>query len=253
VLRDCLVEYYDYRRSIDAAAHRDALLCFESVSQREPRIARVWSAAAMLHLDEYGFRYGRDPSESLEAARSATAEALAIDRDDPQATLALARLQYFEGDPAFRDSIERALSLRPDSAEILAHGGVLLVLSGDSPAGLPWLERAKQGSKSLVGTYYFGQAVADLRAGRLDAALTAAQQIDAPNWVVAHLMVAAAAGLSGKDEVARAAARRVLELDPEFETEVLGDIERWRFDREYADQLLTGLRAAGLEIADRQR
>jgi hypothetical protein len=115
------------------------------------------------------------------------------------------------------------------------------------------LERAKELSKSLVGTYYFGQAVAYLRAGHLDAALTAAQQIDAPNWVVAHLMVAAAAGLSGKDEVARAAAHRVLELDPAFETEVLGDIERWRFDREYAGQLLTGLRAAGLEIADRRR
>jgi adenylate cyclase len=252
-LRDCLVEYYDYRRSIDAAAHRDALLCFESVSQREPHVARVWSAAAMLHLDAYGFRYGREAGKSLEAARSATAEALAIDRDDPQATLALARLQYFDGDPAFRDSLERALSLRPDSAEILAHGGVLLVLSGDSPTGLPLLEQAKKRSKSLVGTYYFGQAVADLRAGQLDDALTAAQQIDAPTWVVAHLMVAAAAGLSGKDQVARAAARRVLELDPEFETEVLGDIERWRFDPEYAGQLLTGLRAAGLAIPDRGR
>jgi tetratricopeptide (TPR) repeat protein len=249
-LRDCLIEYYDYRRRIDAATHKDALLCFKSVSQRKPQVARAWAGLAMLYLDEFGFRFSRNPAKALAAARAATTKALTLDRDDFQANLALTRLKFFDGDPTFRQSIERTLALRPDSAEALANGGVLLVMSGDAAAGLPLVERAQALSQSLAGTYNYAQAVAHLREGRIEAALAAAQQIDSPNWVVAHITVAAAAGLAGRHDVAEAAARRILELYPDFEAEARSDMQRLRFDDRYQARLIEGLRAAGLRIAD---
>jgi len=249
-LRDCLVEYYDYRRRIDAATHRDAFLCFKSLSERKPQIARVWAGLAMLHLDEFGFRTGREPGQTLAAARADTAKALALDPDDFQANLALSRLQFFDRDPKFRQSIERTVTLRPDSTEALSQGGLLLVMSGDSAAGLPFIERARVLSKGQVVTYHFAHALTYLREGFVDEALAEALRVDAPNWIAAQVIVAAAAGLSGREDVARGAVRHIVESYPEFEQTAREDLRRWRFDTEYEGRILVGLRAAGLKIAD---
>ena len=246
-LRDCLVNYYDYRRRIDAATHKEALLCFQSVSARKPRVAQVWAGLAMLYLDEYAFRFSRG-DEPLAAARQAAAKALALDRNDFLGNLALTRIQFFDGDPAFRGSIQRTLTLRPDSAEALAQGGILLTITGDSATGLPLVERARALSKSPPGLYNLAYAVTYLREGKFDEALASALKIDAPNWVVAQGVLAAAAALSGRDDIARVAAKRVLELHPTFESEGLDDIARWHFDELYYDVFVEGLRAAGLAL-----
>lgn len=251
-LGDCFARYYEYRRHIGVAAHREALRCFRSAAERKPQSVHARAGLAMLYVDEFAFRFTHDPAQSLAAARVATAEALAIDRDNYRANLALMWLGFFDGDPQLRQTIERTLALRPDSAEVLANAGAVLVIAGDTAAGLPLLERANARAKRPTRNYQLANAIAHLRAGRSEEALLAAQAIDTPDWISPHVIAAAAGGLSGHYDVARAAAQRILELDPAFETEVLGDIERWHFDREYAGQLLTGLRAAGLEIVDRR-
>jgi adenylate cyclase len=249
-LRECFARYYDYRRHIGAAAHREALRCFRSVAERKPQSVHARAGLAMLYLDEYGFRFTRDPAQSLAAARVATAEALAIDRDNYRANLALMWLQFFDGDPELRETTERTLALRPDRAEVLANAGALLVIAGDSAAGLPLLDRANARASRPPRNYQLAMAIAHLRAGRTEEALSAAQAIDTPDWIAPHLIAAAAAGLGGHHDVARAAAQRILELDPGFEAEVKNDLNRWRYDRAYRERLIDGLRAAGLRIAE---
>jgi TolB-like protein len=246
-LRDCFVTYYDYRRRIDAATHKDALLCFQTVSERKPRVAQVWAGLAMLHLDEYAFRFSPG-DQPLVSARRAAAEALALDRNDFLGNLAQTRVQFFDGDPAFRRSIETTLALRPDSAEALVQGGILLTITGDSASGLPLVERARTLSKAPPGLYNLAYAVTYLREGKFDEALACALKIDAPNWVVAQSVLAAAAALSGREDIARAAAKRVLELQPAFESRGLDDMERWHFDRPLYDVFVSGLKAAGLDL-----
>jgi TolB-like protein len=247
-LRDCLVKYYDYRRAMAAAAYNDTLLCFQSVSKRKPGVAHVWAGIAMLYLDEFSFRVTRDTEAASALAREATAKALALDADNFLANLALTRVQFFDRDPEFRSSLERTVRLRPDSVEALAEGGILLVVSGDSAAGLPLIERARALSKRPPGIYNIGYVITYLREGRCDDALAAALELDAPNWIVTHEMIAAAAGLCGRADLASAATARLRELDPDFESQVLYRFERWHFDGALSNQLLEGLRAAGLRI-----
>jgi hypothetical protein len=249
-LRDCFAKFYDYRRYISGAGHQEALRCFLSLVEREPQSADARAGLAMLYLDEFAFRFTRDPAQSLAAARAATAEALNIDRDNFRANLALMWLQYFDGDPEFRQSMEHTLALRPESVAVLGNAGALLVIAGDSAAGLPLLERANARAKMPPRNCQLGTAIAYLRAGHPEEALFAAQAIDAPDWIVPQAIVAAAAGLSGRHDVARAAAQRIRELDPRFEAEARDDLDRWRYDRAYQERFVAGLKAAGLRIAD---
>jgi len=252
-LRECLVSYHYYRRRLAPEAYGDAAGCFRIVSERRPEVAQAWSGLAMVYIDEYAATFGRSGDEALESARVATANALALDGDDFLANMALTRLRFFDGDPALRQSIDRTLALRPNSAQALAQGGFLLAASGDSAHGLLLAQKAQLASKTLPGLYNLTYAVTYLREGRYAEALVVVRKIDAPNWIVAQAMVAAAAAHAGHDKIAHEAAKRVLELYPEFEVEALGNFERWHFDPAFYEVLVTGLRAAGLDLEDAAR
>jgi tetratricopeptide (TPR) repeat protein len=253
-LRDCVAKYYDYRRRIDPSAHADALACFENVSARKPRVAQVWAGQALLHLDSYAFHFGDDATASLTAARDATARAIAIDSDDFLANMALMRVRFFDGDPRFRDAIQKTLALRANSAEALSQAGIMLTMSGDSAAGLPLIERARALSNRPPGVYYnVAFAVTYLRAGQFERALEATLKVRTPDWVGAQTLLTAAAALAGRDDVAHAAAARLVALYPEFEAEALHDFDKWHFDGAYQEKLIAGLEAAGLDIVGATR
>ena len=202
----------------------------------------------MLYVDEYASSFGRTGDEALKFARQATAKALALDGDDFLANLALTRVQFFNGDPAFRDTIDRTIALRPNSAQAFAQGGFLLVITGDAERGLALTEESHGLTKASLGFYHLTHAASRLRDGRFDAALASAVAVDGENWVFAQAVLAAAAARSGRRDIAQSAARRIRELYPDFESDALTNFERWHFDAAFYDALVGGLRAAGLEL-----
>jgi hypothetical protein len=253
-LRDCLATYYEYRRRVTAAGYDETLACLRSVSARQPEAASVWSLLAMLYIDEYASSFGRTGDAALASARDATAKALAIDRDDFTANLALTRVRFFDGDRRFSESIERAVALRPNSAQAYAQGGFLLVTTGAAPdQGLAMTEKARELSHGPLGFYHLTYAAGYLRERRFDDALASALKVEGPTWVFAQAVLAAAAAHCGRHDVARAAAQRIRELYPQFEAEALANFERWHFDAELYDALVSGLQAAGLELEPQHR
>lgn len=249
-LRDCLAKYHEYRRRAGASGYEETLACYLSVSARQPSFPQVWSGLAMLYVDEYSSSLGRVGSEALDAARAATAKALALEPNDFLANLALVRVQFFDGDPEFRRSIERTLALRPSGAQAYAQGGFLLVITGDSERGLELTEKARELSSAPLGFYHLTYAASYLRERRFSAALASAVEVDAPNWIFAQAVLAAAAAHSGRHDIARQAAGRIRHLYPRFEAEALANFERWNFDKAYYDVFVSGLRAAGLDLKD---
>jgi adenylate cyclase len=249
-LRDCLAMYYDYRRGKEQGVLKDALLCFETVAARQPDVPQVWSGLAMLYVDDYAAMFGRGGEEGLEAARAAAARALSLDRDDFFAHLALTRVRYFDGDPGYRHGIERTLQLRPSSEQALAQSGFLLTIQGDTVGGMALMERARDAAKSPPGLYNLARAMTSLREHRYTEALALASRADSHNWVMAQIVIAAAAAHAGRHEIAAAAVQRILDLYPRFEVEALANFERWHFDATYHELLVSGLRAAGLELRE---
>ena len=250
-LSDCVAAYHEYRRRVTPANYTTTRECYRSVSARQPGIAPVWSGLAMLYVDEYASSFGRTGDEALEAARQATEKALAIDGDDLLANLALTRVQFFDGDPEFRHSIERNVARRPDGAQAYAQGGFLLVITGDSAQGLALAEQARRLTKTPIGFYHLTYAASYLRERRFTEALSSAVAVDGNNWVFAQAVLAAAAAHSGRLDIAHSAAARIRDLYPEFEADALENFERWHFDAAFQEALVSGLRAAGLELSGR--
>ena len=247
-LGDCNAAYHEYRRRVNPAGYSETLACLRAVSARQPDIAPVWANLAMLYVDEYASSFGRPGDEVLQSAREATEKALALNSNDFYANLALTRLQFFDGDSAFRESIDRTIALRPNNAQAFAQGGFLLVITGDAAHGLALTEESRGLPKSPLGFYHLTYAASHLREGRFNDALTSAVAVDGQNWIFAQAVLAAAAAHAGRLDISQSAARRIRELYPEFEADALGNFERWHFDAAFYDALVSGLRAAGLEL-----
>ena len=75
----------------------------------------------------------------MDAAR----KALALEGTNPLANAALARAQYYGGDPAFPDTAERTLALDPTTSEVTALMGILLTACGDDARGFELVARAQ--------------------------------------------------------------------------------------------------------------
>jgi TolB-like protein len=249
---DCVLKYYAYRRTLDPLLHRDTVACFRNAVVREPMFADAWAGLALLYLDEYVYGYTPEAASSgpLERAREAARTALDIDGENYFANLALARVRFFGGDlEGFARSADRVLALDPNNAEALALIGTLREVSGDTDGALPLVDKALALSPRPPTLYYLAKAVADLRANRADDALASALKIDAPNWFITPLVVAASAGLAGRDDVAKRAVARLLELYPDFPREARAELSKWQVDEALLEKILRGLGAAGLDAA----
>ena len=121
-------------------------------------------------------------------------------------------------------------------------------MSGSPDRGLPLVEKSLALSPRPPATYYAAKALDSLRAGRADDALTSALRIDAPNWFMAPLIVAAVAGRAGRPDVADRAVMHLLELYPAFPSHAREELAKWQLDALLRAQVELGLRAAGLEI-----
>jgi len=118
------------------------------------------------------------------------------------------------------EAIDRALTLTSASASALWMGSVILGHAGESAKAVDYAERSLRlmpfARESAPA--YSGLALANLGAGDLAAAATAAAKGAQanPHFSLLHALQAAALiGLARPDE-ARAAARRVIECEPDF-------------------------------------
>jgi TolB-like protein len=247
---DCVLRYYAYRQTADPALHRDALNCFQGAVKREPKFADAWAGLALMYLDEYGFGYDPQagPIGPLDRAQEAARTALDIDGEGLLGNLALARVRFFRGDlDGFARSAQRISTLGSTDPEALGVTGMLWTLAGFPERGAPFLKRA-----AALGPFLRWLSIAsfatDLRAGRADEALDAALQLDMPDWYMAPVLVAAAAGLAGRQDVAQRAVARLRGLNPTFPEHARAEFGKWQVDKQLLDAVLRGLRDAGLDV-----
>jgi TolB-like protein len=248
-LPDCQERYGVFRRSSDPALFPEAFACFQALVARRPQLALAWAGLAMLYIDEHVYYSGAgDRGAALARARAAVRKAIELDATSVPANAALARYQYYDGDPEFAQTAERAVALDPNNAELISLMGILLTAYGDSTRGLELAARAIEISPQPRGLFSLAHVFADLQEGKPCDALRRAEGLEANKWFIAHMVTAAAAGLCGDEAAAREARGRLLAATPSFETEAVGLVDLWRFNPSLRDAVLNGLQAAGLDV-----
>jgi hypothetical protein len=240
-----VLRYYEYRRAFGAAEHAAAVECFELATKREPENAEAWAGLSLLSSDAWahGFAGLAGNTATLERAREAARKAMDIDGESLHANLALCAVQYFSG-ADFREVAARALKMWPENAEAEGFLGALFVLSGDTARGDALVADAIEWTTKVPSGYYATRSLAALREQRFDDALALALRIDAPDWPLGHLIVAAVGAFGGRADLASRAHARLLELGPSRAPVVRAALDRWRVEPVLASEIERGFAAA---------
>jgi hypothetical protein len=167
-----------------------------------------------------------------------------IDGNNLHANLALLGTQYLGGED-FRPVAERVLQTWPENGEAQAWIGFMFVASGDTARGRALAERAIASTQRPPSGYYTTLALAALREGNVDEALASSLRIDSPEWPIGHLVVAAAAALAGRADLAARARARAIELDPTLQAGPTEVLSRWRVEPVLAAEIERGFDEAG--------
>jgi TolB-like protein/Tfp pilus assembly protein PilF len=248
---ECVLQVQHYYRHMSPARVQEARTCLERATESDPEYADAWALLSMSYLDQVRLRmvprYQDD--DLLDRALQAAQQAAEVAPDSAPAQRALLLAHFFRGEVEQALAAgERALALGPNNPDVLAEVGMRLAWTGQWERGIALVNEAITRNPVHPGWYHTPPALDFYRQGRYAEALEEAKQIDAPGWVHHHTMLAMIYGQLGQDEQAQAAARRVRELDPDFETNGWYELQVRNFPPSLAEHMAEGLRRAGLRI-----
>jgi TolB-like protein/Tfp pilus assembly protein PilF len=248
---ECVLQVLDFYRHMSASRVEEARGCLERATETDPEYADPWALLGMSYLDQVRLRMvprSRD-QDLLDRALEAARKAADIAPDGALAQRSLLLVQSFRGEVEEAVAAgERAVALSPNNAELLAEFGMRLALMGRWERGIALIDQASARNPAHPGWYHTAPALNFYRQGRYAEALEEAEQVDAPGWVHHHTILAMIYGQLGKEEEARAAARQLQQMDPGFEANAWYELRLRNFPPEMTEQMVEGLRKAGLSI-----
>jgi adenylate cyclase len=253
---ECVLQVLDFYRHMSAPRVEEARGCLERATESDPEYPDAWALLGMSYLDQIRLRMAprSHDQDFLDRALRAAQRAAEVAPDGALAYRSLLLVHSFRGEVEEAMAAgERAVALSPNNAEILAEFGMRLALMGQWERGIALIDGAIARNPAHPGWYHTAPALNLYRQGRYAEALEEARQIDAPGWVHTHTILAMIYGQLGQEEEARAAARQLLQLDPDFEENAWYELQLRNFRQQMAEHMAEGLRKAGLHIPARPR
>jgi adenylate cyclase len=199
---------------------------------------------------DYALGNTKSPRETLEKGIELAQKALAMDDSTSDAHILLCALYRRKGE--YDKSIaegERAVALNPSGTGALNNYAASLNVAGRPEEAIPLFQKAIRLNPFGPSYLYrdFGDALRST--GRFEEAVSAykkAIQI-APDNIVAHLSLAAAYIMMGREKDARAEAAEVLRINPKFSLDNYAKILPPARDQSRRDEYINALRKAGLK------
>ena len=245
---EALLRSFGYFERVVPAEHAAARSALERAVQQAPGDAEIWAMLSMLYGEEYrfGFNAAPDPlGRSLQAARRATAAA----PSSHYAHLALAQALFFRKEfDAFRNAAERAIVLNPMDGSSMEYLGHLLAFAGDWERGCELAEKARQLNPHHAAWYWALPFLDAYRKADYVTARAFMLKADMPGQFFSLSLLAAVYGQLGEREAAEHTMREVLALKPDFPRVARDEFAKW-YPPDLVEQLIEGLRKAGLDIA----
>jgi TolB-like protein len=242
---------YTSLRELNREASEEALRLSYRAIELDPEYSSAYGMAAYCYYTRFHNRWMADRLQEIAEAQRVARRVVDLGRDD---ALALCRsgfaLAFLVDDlDAGRALVDRALALNPNLALAWTFGGWIRNYLGDTEAAIKhFMNSIRQNPRDphILGSYH-GMAHAHFCSGNYDetSAWEEKALAEAPNYVPALRMAAAADALAGRLERAQKAVRRVRELDPAFRISDMKD--RFPSRRpEHPAKYEEGLRIAGL-------
>ncbi len=203
---------------------------------------------AQTHMNDYWLGTSTSPQESLDTAIGLLKKSLSMDNGNGRAHGLLGQVYIMKRD--YEKGVvegEQAVALDPGGVEVICPYAMSLSMSGRYEEAIPLLQKAIRmdplGStmhrKHLANTF--------LWTGRYGEAVANYQEVirRAPDDIFAHVQLAAAYSLMGRDADGRAEVKEVLRINPKFSLEFYDQTTILK-DRSIIANLMNALRKVGL-------
>jgi len=249
---EAVLRSFSYMRRVNAQNHAAARDALERAVEHAPGNGLAWAMLAIIFREEHnhGFNVRPDPlGRAFDAARRA------VDAEPTNylAHHAVASVHFFRRElEAFRSEAERAFLLNPMDGFTFGYLGMLTSFAGDWDRGCSLSEKARRLNPHHPGWYWFAPLFDAFRKQEYCLALEIAQKVNMPNFWRTNIALAAARGHLGEVEPARKAVQMLLAERPEFATSAREECAKW-WNADVVNQLMDGLRKAGLEIPEDQK
>ena len=250
---DAVLRFYEYWMNATPERHRAVRAALERAIEIDPGYSTAWAALAGLLLDEVRFDYSaRNDDPRLDRALEVAQRAVMLDPEDSAAYHFLFSTHFHRGEiDEFRATGERAVSLNPNHADLLADYGLMLCCIGDWERGVALARKAIALSPVHPGWFHGALALFLYNDGDFAAALAEARQLRMPDVYWTHVFNAMCLGQLGREEEARAAGRTLLTIAPDFDDVAWEQLASWNMPDELCERIVDGLRKAGLVVPDR--
>jgi TolB-like protein/Flp pilus assembly protein TadD len=246
---EAVLRTFSYFARITAEEHAAVRRILEHAVRETPDHADSWAMLSMIYRGEFaqGFNAGPNP---LDRALAAAQRAVDLAPTHALGHYALATAHFFRKEMIpFRVEADRALTLNPLDASVRAYLGLLTAATGDWDRGCQMVESAMQLNPNCPGYFYFARCCNAYRQGKYVEVLEAVARINMPGYFHVPALRVAALGQLGRDEEARKAVRELLALRPDFGAVARQEYAKW-YSPELIEQIIEGLRKAGMEIPD---
>jgi adenylate cyclase len=246
---DCVLRLYAYWTTRSPAEHLQVRDCLESAVVREPNYAAAWAGLAYLYLDEVrdGFNPRPDAYDALDRALEVAKRAVHLAPESATAHQALYVTHFIRNEvPEFVEVGERALTLNPHNADVVADFGFKLAVSGHWNRGIALLEEAIAVSPVHPSWWHFAFVLNHYRQHQYEQSLAEALKIDMPEYYMTHVVRAMSYGQLGRADEARLAVEQITQRKPDYAVTVREDFRRRNLPEPLIEHIVEGLQKAGL-------
>jgi tetratricopeptide (TPR) repeat protein len=246
---EALLRSFAHFPRVNAEEHAAARAGLERAVEQAPNHADCLAMLSILYKEEYAHEFNLRP-DPIGRAFAVARRAVEAAPSNHLAHHALAASLFFRRElPAFRVAAARALALNPMDGFTTAYMGFLIAYAGEWERGCALAEQARNLNPHHPGWYWFPDLFNAYRKADYRGALDVALKLNMPGFWRTHLALAVSHGQLGELGLARSATRELLAIRPDFAVVARKQLEKW-WQPELVNQLLEGLRKAGLEISD---
>lgn len=236
--------YYHFERGSNILARQ---ICKE-VIELDPKWELPYSVLGWTHWMDVRGGWTDCVEESLREAFQCAQKAISL-HESPiaHALLSWTYTVTKQYEKAIEEA-EKSVSLGPNSADAYAWYAHTLIMVGDPVKAIPLIENALRLNPFPPGWYFLMLGAAYRVLDRYEEAIeTLTKAIDLePRFLMAHLALAVAYVLGGKEREACAEAEEVLRIEPRFSLERYAKILPYK-DQSERDRIVAALRKAGLQ------
>jgi adenylate cyclase len=214
----------------------------------DPKYAQTYRLLGSSHLVDIWLGLSKSPRDSLKRAIQSLQQAVSLNEFSGTAysTLGYTYVLARRYDKAIA-AAERGLALEPSSADVIYHYATILTYAGRREEAIPYFKEALRLNPMPPNTYlrHYGIALRD--SGRYEEAIALQKKAiqEEPNDLFAYIVLASSYGLAGREEEARAAAKEILRIKPNFSVARLEQVVPHK-DRTGVKRAGDALRKAGL-------